>query len=284
MTPECRPRTRSKAPTPSRRRPRRRPGRARAVTSWPGSASARWAPRVRRRDEVLRCRPYAGRGRLGRPRSRTNGSSPRCPGPRRGPGPPCSLGRALVPARRRVSSSARAPTVLLVRSGAGRVTGPTHHPRTHGHRLGRTTHCFPREYGGARPIRAPLRHATPGGTPVDAPPGRDTPPSPGTATHRVPSPDRSPIPRPSRVTGGPARPVPRSVGNRRTCGGGLCGDPGFARFHGVDRLVGLLFVGLVVRLFIRLGGHRRGGVAGLLHRCLARLPGRSRRLTRLVRR
>jgi hypothetical protein len=207
--------------------------------SWPGPASGRRAPREKRRDEVPRCRPCAERGRPGHLRSRTNGSSPRCPTPGRGRGPPCSLGRAHVPARRRVSSSARAPTVLLVRSGANRVTGPTHHLRTPGHRLRRTMRCFPAAYGGVAPLRARLRYAGTSPMPGGAPLARGIPGSLGTTTPHVPSPDPRAALRRFPPTVGSIPPPPPSAGSRRRCGGGLRRDLRLARLHGIDRLVGL---------------------------------------------
>ncbi len=274
--PRARWRARSKAMrlhrAPSMRPPPCRQGPVRPGWSRPGSASARRAPRGRRRAEALRCRPCAARGRLGRPRSRRSGSSPRCPTPGRGRGPPCWSGRAHVPARRRVSSSARAPTVLLVRSGAGRETGSTHHPRTHGHRLRRTAHRFPAAYGGVRPLRALLRRATTGPVPGDAPPPRGIPGSPGTTMPHGRCRDRSPGLGRRPSTPGPAGPPPRSAGSRHKYGGGLCGALRFARLHRVDVLVGLLLLvrrlaGLVPRLLPGLVlGLRPGLVPGFLPR------------------
>ena len=162
--------------------------------SGPAGAASAGSFGLDRRAAVLGCRPCVGRDRPGRPRSRTSGSSPRCPTTRRGRGPPCWSGRAHVPARRRVSSSARAPTVLLVRSGANRVTGPTHHPRTHGHRPRRTARRSP-PAGARRSVRAggttPPRRAAPCPTPGRRSAcSRRRTASPGTTTHPAPARDR----------------------------------------------------------------------------------------------
>ena len=126
-----------------------------------------------------------------------------------------------------------------------RLTGPTHHPRTPGHRLRRTMHCFPAAYGGVRPLRARLRHAATARRPGVGPPARGTPASPGTTTHLDPGPDRS--------TSSPSR-AHRQPDQFGRCGGPPAADAraaggyavisGFARLHGIDRLVGLLLLEL----------------------------------------
>ena len=102
--------------------PRQQGGRA-----WGGPR--RRAPRGRRHGAGPRRLPYDGRGRLGRPRSRTSGSSPRSPTTRRGRAPLCWSDRALWPARRRESSSAPAPTFLAL-PAAVHCDDQAYHPRT----------------------------------------------------------------------------------------------------------------------------------------------------------
>ena len=149
--------------------------------SWPGARALQaGASGVGPRGPLC-----AGPGRPARPRSTTSGSSPRSRAQYRGRGPPCCSGRAREQARRRVSSSAPAPTILLLRHGLGRRTDPAYHPRTLQH--------YPRSTG----RRTPADRTTPSWRPEPpvpaapdpmlggAPPGQGTARRHGTTTLRA---------------------------------------------------------------------------------------------------
>ena len=102
--------------------------------SWPEPA-----PRAGRDAATPRRRPYGGRGQPARPRWRTSGSSPRCPGKGPARALPCWSGPALWPAHRRGSSSASGSLRPWFVWGPG--VNPAPYPRTSGLRR---PHASPR--------------------------------------------------------------------------------------------------------------------------------------------
>ena len=190
---------------------------------------------LRRRDEAPRCRPCAGRGRLGRPRSRRSGSSPRCPATRRGRGPPCSSGRAHVPARRRgifFGKGSYDPSCSFGGEPGNRPDPPSSHtwaPALAGRRTASAA-----AYGGVRPPRARHRHAAPA---QRLAPRRlvEARASPGTTTPRGPGPGPRPAPRRALAR------HPDQLGGRRGppaadagAAGRLCRALRLARLPGAD--------------------------------------------------